>query len=55
MTEEELASRIGVSQQYLNAIACGRKNVTIEMLERIGEGVGMTIPISFVEAMRPNR
>ena len=47
MTEEELASRIGVSQQYLNAISCGRKNVTIEMLERIAEGLGMTLHISF--------
>jgi len=47
MTEKELAGRIGMSQQYLNAIACGRKNVTIEMLERIAEGLGMTLHISF--------
>ena len=47
MSETELAHRIGYSQQYLNAISCGRKNVTIEVLERIADGLGMTLHISF--------
>ena len=47
MSETELARRIGVSQQYLNAISCGRKNVTLEVLERIAEGLGMTLHVSF--------
>lgn len=47
MSETELAQRIGCSQQYLNAISCGRKNVTLKVLERIADGLGMTLHISF--------
>ena len=47
MSEVELARQIGYSQQYLNAISCGKKNVTLEVLERIAEGLGMTLHISF--------
>ena len=47
MSETELAARLGISQQYLNAISCGRKNVTIEKLEHIAEALGMTLHISF--------
>ena len=47
MSETELARRMGVSQQYLNAIACGKKNVTLERMERIAEALGMTLHISF--------
>jgi transcriptional regulator with XRE-family HTH domain len=47
LSETELAARLGISQQYLNAISCGKKNVTIEKLERIAEALGMTLHISF--------
>ena len=47
LSETELAERIGISQQYLNAISCGRKNATLEQLERIAEALGMTLHVSF--------
>ena len=47
MSETELAARLGVSQQYLNHISCGKKNVTVAKLERIAEALGMTLHISF--------
>jgi len=47
MSETELAVRLGISQQYINAISCGKKNVTLEKLERIAEGLGMTLHICF--------
>ena len=47
ISETELAARLCISQQYLNAISCGKKNVTIEKLERIAEALGMTLHISF--------
>ena len=47
VSETELAARLGISQQYLNAISCGKKNATIEKLERIAEALGMTLHISF--------
>lgn len=46
-SEVELAQRLGISHQYLNAIACGKKNVSIKKLERIAEELGMTLHISF--------
>ena len=47
MSEVELATRLGWSKQYLNRISCGRENPTIEQLERIAEGLGMTLHICF--------
>lgn len=47
VSETELATRLGVSQQYMNKISCGKKNVTIATLERIAEALGMTLHISF--------
>ena len=47
LSETELAARIGISQQYLNAISCGKKNVTIKKLESIADALEMTLHISF--------
>ena len=47
MSEQQLADKLGKKRPYLNAISCGRKNVTIEQLERIAEGLGMTLHICF--------
>ena len=43
MSETELAKVLDMKRPYLNAIACGRKNVTLTQLERIAEGLGMTL------------
>ena len=47
MSEQQLADVLGMKRPYLNAISCGRKNVCIEQLERIAEGLGMTLHICF--------
>lgn len=47
MSEQHLADVLGIKRPYLNAISCGRKNVTIEQLERIAEALGTTLHISF--------
>jgi len=51
MTEVELARRIGMSQSYLNVLASGKKNVTLEVLERIADGLGMTLHICFDDSI----
>ena len=38
---------VGVSRPYLNAISCGKKNVTIAQLERIADALGATLHIVF--------
>ena len=50
MTGTELADLLGMKRPYLNAISCGRKNVTIRQLERIAEGLGMTLHICFEDS-----
>ena len=47
VSETELAKMLDMKRPYLNAISCGRKNVTLEQLERIAEGLGMTLHICF--------
>ena len=47
VSETELAKTLNMKRPYLNAIACGRKNVTLTQLERIAEGLGMTLHICF--------
>ena len=51
MSETELALRLGMSQSYLNVIASGKKNVTLEVLERIADGLGMTLHICFEDSV----
>jgi transcriptional regulator with XRE-family HTH domain len=38
---------MGVKRTYLNALSCGKKNATINQLERIAEALGMTLHICF--------
>ena len=47
MSEAALARRLGCSKQYLNRISCGQGNPTVEQLERIAEGLGTVLHISF--------
>jgi transcriptional regulator with XRE-family HTH domain len=47
VSETELAEKLGFSRPYLNAIACGKKNVTIAQLERIAGALGMVLHIEF--------
>ena len=49
VSETELATRLGISNSYLNAVSCGKKNITIKQLERIAEALGMTLHICFDE------
>ena len=47
MTEVELAALLGVKPPYLNAIASGKKNVSIRQLERIANALEMRHHITF--------
>ena len=44
MTQEALAERLNVSRQYVNAISCGRKNPSIDVMERIA--TALDVPLS---------
>jgi transcriptional regulator with XRE-family HTH domain len=50
LTQEELAERSGLSQQYLSGLEQGRRNPTIVTLYEIANALG----VSHVELVRPD-
>ncbi|MBE6270202.1 MAG: helix-turn-helix domain-containing protein [Prevotella ruminicola] len=44
MTDSDLASQLHVTRQYVNAISCGRKNPSIDVMERIA--TALDVPLS---------
>ena len=48
LTQEQLAERCGVSQQYLSGLEKGKRNPTVVTLYLIAEGLG----VSHVELVR---
>ncbi|WP_395612173.1 helix-turn-helix domain-containing protein [Allosphingosinicella sp.] len=49
LTQEELAERCGLSQQYLSGLEQGRRNPTIVTLYEIASALG----VSHVELVKP--
>ncbi len=47
MTQTELAMRIGVAQPALSRIEAGRTNLTLGMLRRIAEAMGVEVALVF--------
>jgi transcriptional regulator with XRE-family HTH domain len=48
LTQEQLAERCGLSQQYLSKLECGKRNPTVVTLHEIAQGLG----VSHVELVR---
>jgi transcriptional regulator with XRE-family HTH domain len=45
----DLARRIKMDPPNLDKVECGKKNVTIDTLVRIAEGLGMALDVRFVK------
>lgn len=50
LTQEELAERCGLSQQYLSKLEQGKRNPTVVTLYEIAQGLG----VNHVELVRPD-
>ena len=50
LTQEQLAERCGLSQQYLSKLESGRRNPTVVTLYEIATALG----VSHVELVRPD-
>ena len=48
ITQKELSERTGISQAEISRIENGNRNPSIRLLQRLAEGMGMTLKISFV-------
>lgn len=48
MTQKELAEKTGINQADISKIERGIRNPSIALLQRLAEGMDMTLQISFV-------
>ncbi len=48
MSQKELSERTGISQSEISKIENGTRNPSIKLLQRLAEGMGMNLQISFV-------
>ena len=48
MSQKDFAKKIGMSTVHYNAIERGRKNVTIDILERIATATDTQLVITFI-------
>ena len=48
MTQKELSERTGINQTEISRLENGSRNPSIKLLQRLAEGMGMTLKISFV-------
>lgn len=48
MTQKELSERTGIAQSDISKLENGNSNPTISMLQRLADGMGMTVRLQFV-------
>ncbi len=48
LTQKELAKRTGINQADISKLENGTRNPTINLLQRLAEGMGMVLKIEFV-------
>ena len=48
MTQKELSERTGIAQSDISKLENGNSNPTINLLQRLAEGMGMTIKLQFI-------
>ena len=45
LTQEEFATRIGISQHHISEMETGKRPITLEMAKRIGEAFGVSYKV----------
>ncbi len=52
MTQKELAEKTGITQGDISRLENGSANPSLKTLQRLAEGMGMTLKLEFVPAAR---
>ncbi len=47
LTQKELSERTGIAQTEISKLENGTRNPSIKLLQRLADGMGMTLNISF--------
>lgn len=55
LTQKELSERTGIAQGDISKLERGNANPSIQTLQRLAVGMGMTIKIEFVPMVAENR
>lgn len=55
ITQKELSERTGITQGDISKLENGNANPSIRTLQRLAEGMGMTLKIEFVSALTPGK
>ena len=48
LTQKELADRTGINQAEISKLENGTRNPSVKLLQRLADGMGMVLKISFV-------
>ena len=48
LTQKQLAERTGINQADINKLENGTRNLSINLLKRLADGMGMVLKIEFV-------
>ena len=48
LSQEEFATKVGLDRTYLSRVESGQKNITLETLDVICKGLGVTITEFFI-------
>lgn len=48
LTQKELAERSGINQSDISKLENGNRNLSVRLLKRLAEGMGMTLKIEFI-------
>ncbi len=43
LTQEDMEEKTGINARYLSAIECGKRNVTLDTLDKIARGLGVEL------------
>lgn len=43
LTQEDMEEKTGINARYLSAIECGKRNVTLDTLDKIAKGLGIEL------------
>jgi transcriptional regulator with XRE-family HTH domain len=54
-SQEAFADHIGVHRTYMGAVERGELNISLDNIEKIARGLGITISTMFVEAEKRGR
>ena len=52
MTQKDLAEKTGITQSDISRLENGSANPSLKTLQRLAEGMGMTLKLEFVPATR---